>query len=107
MNTSKRPADAGEWRRQRTWQLHQQGWWQEDIAAALGVSRAAVCQWLRCAREGGGVEAGSRHCTADRTPAAPASSRRSSGRRSQPCWPAVPRRMALGATCGRLSASRT
>lgn len=82
MNTSKRPADAGEWRRQRTWQLHQQGWWQEDIAAALGVSRAAVCQWLRCAREGGGVEAGSRHCTADRTPATPASSRRSSGRRS-------------------------
>jgi len=57
MNTSKRPADAGEWRRQRAWQLHQQGWWQKDIAAALGVSRAAVCQWLKCAREGGGVEA--------------------------------------------------
>lgn len=37
--------------------MHQQGWWQKDIAAALGVSRAAVCQWIKCAREGGGVEA--------------------------------------------------
>ena len=57
MHTSQRPADAGEWRRQRAWQLHQQGWWQKDIAAALGVSRAAVGQWLKCVREGGGVEA--------------------------------------------------
>src|SRR5262245_49946076 len=30
--------------------LHQQGWWQKDIAAALGMSRAAVCQWVKCAR---------------------------------------------------------
>jgi transposase len=42
-----------EWRRQRAWELHQQGWWQEDIAAALGVSRGAVCQWLKRGREGG------------------------------------------------------
>ena len=54
---SKKPADAGEWRRRRAWELHQAGWWQKDIAAALGVSRAAVCQWVQCAREGGGVEA--------------------------------------------------
>jgi transposase len=48
--------DAWEWRRQRAWELHEQGWWQKDIAAALGVSRAAVCQWLQRGREGG-VEA--------------------------------------------------
>ena len=45
--------DAWEWRRQRAWELAQQGWWQKDIAAALGVSCAAVCQWLKRAREGG------------------------------------------------------
>jgi transposase len=49
--------DGREWRRQRAWELSQAGWWQKDIAAALGVSRAAVCPWLTCAREGGGVEA--------------------------------------------------
>lgn len=54
---SKNPADAGEWRRQRAWELHRAGWWQKDIAAALGVSRAAVCQWIRCGREGGGAAA--------------------------------------------------
>jgi transposase len=56
MKTAKRPADAWEWRRQRAGELHEQGWWQKDIAAALGVSRAAVCQWLKRRREGG-VEA--------------------------------------------------
>src|SRR5258708_34734558 len=57
MNTSKKRADVGQWRRQRAWELSQAGWWQKDIAAALGVSRAAVCQWIKCAREGGGVPA--------------------------------------------------
>src|SRR5258708_29363148 len=57
MNTSKKRADVGQWRRQRAWELSQAGGWQKDIAAALGVSRAAVCQWIKCAREGGGVEA--------------------------------------------------
>ena len=56
MSTSKRRADSWEWRRQRAWELHQQGWWQKDIAAALGVSCAAVCQWIKRAREQG-VEA--------------------------------------------------
>src|SRR5258708_13222846 len=59
MSTSKTPnrrADAWEWRRQRAWELHEQGWWQTDIAGALGVSNAAVCQWLKRRREGG-VEA--------------------------------------------------
>jgi transposase len=55
--TSTKALDGREWRRQRAWEVSQAGWWQKDIAAALGVSRAAVCQWLKCAREGGGVEA--------------------------------------------------
>lgn len=53
MNTTKVASDAREWRRKRAWELYQQGWWQKDIAAALGVSRAAVCQWIKCAREQG------------------------------------------------------
>jgi transposase len=53
MRTAKKASDAGEWRRKRAWELHQQGWWQKDIAAALGVSRAAICQWIKCAREQG------------------------------------------------------
>jgi transposase len=55
-STSKRRSDSWEWRRQRAWELSQQGWWQKDIAAALGVSCAAVCQWLKRAGERG-VEA--------------------------------------------------
>jgi transposase len=51
--TATKPTDGREWRRQRAWELYQAGWWQKDIAAALGVSRAAVCQWLKCAREEG------------------------------------------------------
>src|SRR3954471_19059439 len=47
------PQDWREWRRMRAWELSQDGWAQADIAAALGVSRAAVCQWLRAAAEGG------------------------------------------------------
>jgi transposase len=57
MSTSTKRTDVGEWRRRRAWELHQAGWWQKDIAAALGVSRAAVCQWMKCAREGGGAQA--------------------------------------------------
>ena len=53
MNTTKKASDAGEWRRKRAWELHEQGWWQKDIAAALGVSRAAVCQWIKRGREQG------------------------------------------------------
>lgn len=49
----RRRPDAWEWRRQRAWELHEHGWWQKDIAAALGVSCAAVCQWLKRRREGG------------------------------------------------------
>jgi transposase len=50
-------ADWREERRKRAWALKQQGWLQKDIAAALGVSAGAVSQWLKRAREGGGVAA--------------------------------------------------
>src|SRR5260370_7888817 len=56
MKTSRIPhhrADAWEWWRQRAWEVHEQGWWQKDSAAALGVSTAAVCEWLKRRREGG------------------------------------------------------
>jgi transposase len=51
-----RKADWREERRKRAWALKQQGWLQKDIAAALGVSAGAVSQWLKRAREAGGVE---------------------------------------------------
>jgi transposase len=50
-------ADWREERRKRAWALKQQGWLQKDIAAALGVSAGAISQWLKRAREGGGVAA--------------------------------------------------
>jgi transposase len=34
-------------RRQRAWELHKQGWTQQQIAHALGVSQGAVSQWLK------------------------------------------------------------
>lgn len=45
--------DWAEGRRLRAWELFQQGWTAARIAAALGVSRAAVSQWLSRARVGG------------------------------------------------------
>ena len=45
--------DWREARRFRAWQLKQKGWKQADIAEALGVTPAAVSQWLKRAREGG------------------------------------------------------
>jgi transposase len=56
MSTPKSGTDVGTWRRQRAWELHQAGWWQKDIAAALGVSPCAVSQWIKRGRDGG-VEA--------------------------------------------------
>ncbi len=47
------PTDWREGRRQRAWELHQQGWKQKDIAAALGVTQGAVSQWVKRGREGG------------------------------------------------------
>src|SRR5438876_2808817 len=42
-----------EWRRLRALQWQHQGWKQQDIAAAVGVSAAAVSQWLAAARHQG------------------------------------------------------
>src|SRR4051794_26819845 len=55
--TSKAPRDWREERRRRAWALKQQGWSQRRIAEALGVTEGAVSQWLKQAREGGGVAA--------------------------------------------------
>lgn len=54
------PHDWKEGRRFRAWELHQQGWKQCAIAAALGVTPGAVSQWLTRARAEG-VEALRRH----------------------------------------------
>lgn len=42
-----------EHRRLRAYELMQRGWRATDIAAALGVSKAAVSQWTRVIRDGG------------------------------------------------------
>lgn len=47
------PTDWREGRRLRAWALHQQGWKQKDIAAALGVTPGAVSQWLKRGRAAG------------------------------------------------------
>src|SRR6478735_6131333 len=50
-------ADWREERRKRAWALKQEGWPQKEIAVALGVSEGAISQWVKRAREGGGVDA--------------------------------------------------
>ena len=67
MNKHTTQLDWLEGRRRRAWELKQQGWKQQDIAAALGVTKGAVSQWLRRAREGG-VEALRRHPPPARRP---------------------------------------
>ena len=54
-STSQPSPDWREARRVRGWELHQQGWTQQRIAAALGVTQGAVSQWL--ARGKAGAEA--------------------------------------------------
>jgi transposase len=54
---SKEATDWREGRRFRAFELKQQGWSQQRIAEALGVSKGAVSQWMKRARHGGGVEA--------------------------------------------------
>jgi transposase len=48
-----RANDWREWRRLRAVELKQQGWYQRDIARALGVSEVSVSHWLARARKGG------------------------------------------------------
>src|SRR5215207_5203100 len=45
--------DWREGRRLRAFELKQEGWSQQQIAEALGVSKGAVSQWMKRAREGG------------------------------------------------------
>jgi transposase len=45
--------DWREWRRMRALHLKQQGWYQRDMAEALGVSEVSVSRWMARAREGG------------------------------------------------------
>ena len=45
--------DWREGRRFRAFELKQQGWSQQEIAEALGVSKGAVSQWMKRARQGG------------------------------------------------------
>src|SRR5215470_7158195 len=45
--------DWREWRRLRALHLKQRGWYQRDIAEALGVREEAVSRWLARARDGG------------------------------------------------------
>ena len=47
------PHDWREWRRMRALDLKEQGWKQCSIAAALGVTKGAVSQWLAAAQRGG------------------------------------------------------
>jgi predicted transcriptional regulator len=49
--------DWREGRRFRAFELKQQGWSQQPIAEGLGVSKGAVSQWMKRARDGGGVPA--------------------------------------------------
>ena len=54
---SKEATDWREGRRLRAFELKQEGWSQQRIAEALGVSKGAVSQWMKRARQGGGPQA--------------------------------------------------
>ena len=45
--------DIQEWRRLRAVELHHLGWWEVDIAAALGVHKGTVSKWLTLALQEG------------------------------------------------------
>jgi transposase len=65
--TKATPLDWRDGRRQRAWELKEQGWKQTAIAAALGVTPGAVSQWLKRARTQG-VQALRGHPAAGPTP---------------------------------------
>jgi transposase len=50
---SRQASDWREGRRLRAWELKQQGWSQQEIADALGVSKGAVSQWMKRGRKEG------------------------------------------------------
>ena len=51
--SSQEATDWRECRRLRAWELKQEGWRQQDIARALGVSKGAVSQWMKRAKQEG------------------------------------------------------
>jgi transposase len=51
--SSQEATDWREGRRLRAWELKQEGWKQRDIARALGVSKGAVSQWMKRAKQEG------------------------------------------------------
>lgn len=50
---SRESTDWREGRRLRAFELKQEGWSQQRIAEALGVSKGAVSQWMKRAQQGG------------------------------------------------------
>jgi transposase len=48
-----KPLDWREGRRRRAWELHQLGWTQQRIAAALDCSQSSVSGWLKRAQAAG------------------------------------------------------
>ena len=52
-NLSSQASDWREGRRLRGWELHQQGWTQQQIADALGVRQGTVSKWLTRAQTQG------------------------------------------------------
>lgn len=54
---SSQAMDWREGRRLRAFELKEKNWSQKQIADALGVSKGAVSQWMKRAREGGGAQA--------------------------------------------------
>src|SRR5258708_11589321 len=67
MKTKSPQLDWREGRRRRAWELQEQGWQHQDIAAALGVTAGAISPWLKRGREQG-VEALGRHPAPGRQP---------------------------------------
>jgi transposase len=65
---SSEATDWREGRRLRAFELKQEGWSQQRIADALGVSKGAVSQWMKRARQGGGVQALKRQPAPGATP---------------------------------------
>jgi transposase len=65
---SKSATDWREGRRLRAFELKQEGWSQQRIAEALGVSKGAVSQWMKRARQGGGPQALRRRLAPGATP---------------------------------------
>ena len=96
--SSQEATDWREGRRLRAWELKQEGWKQRDIARALGVSKGAVSQWMKRAKQEG-IE-GLKH-----RPPPGAQARLSEEQRAKIAellWHEEHLLMALGERCGRV-----